>query len=106
VKTLTSDDGTSLLSKIFKVFLSAGDRPLNFSQICEAVKGDTKISALRKEIKGAFNILEVLGVVKCVYNRPTTKLWRLIEPIPFSVLGERAEKIYSNMKQNLDTSMV
>lgn len=101
---MTSDDEISLLSKIFKVFLSAGDRPLNFSQICEAVKGDSKISALRKEIKGAFSILEVLGVVKCVYNRPTTKLWKLRDPIPFNVLGERAEKIFTDIKESLNIS--
>jgi len=98
------DINQSLLFKIFNVFLETPDRPLNFSQICEKVKGDNKISALRKEVKGAFKILELLGVVRCVYNRPTTKLFQLCNPIPFNKLGKKVEDVYKHAiesQQNL-----
>ena len=95
---MSENNGSELLAKIFKVFLSAPDRPLNFSEICEAVKGDNRISAMRKEIKGAFQILEALGIVSCVYNRPTTKLWRLRDPIAFNRIGQRASEIFTSTK--------
>lgn len=95
---------SNLLGKIFKVFMQAPDRPLNFSQICEALKGDNKISALRKEIKGAFELLELLGVVRCVYNRPTTKLFQLCDPPPFNSIGKKVEEIYSKSKEEFPDS--
>jgi hypothetical protein len=102
---MESENQSNLLGKIFRVFLEVPDRPLNFSQICESLKGDNKISALRKEVKGAFEILEFLGVIRCVYNRPTTKLFQLCDPIPISSIGKKIEETYSNTKKNFPNSI-
>ena len=75
----TSNDpkGYVLLKRIVEEFLKDYHRPLNYSQLATALKAN------RQFITGAVNILHELGLLRCIHQRQTNKLFLIDLPLNY-----------------------
>ena len=80
METTTSNDskGYALLKRIIEEFLKDYHRPLNYSQLATALKVN------RQLITGAVNILYGLGLLRCIHQCQTNKLFLIDLPFNYT----------------------
>jgi hypothetical protein len=92
---MTGHNGSDLFFRILKIFKENPEKALNFTQI------STALEAHRREVAGAFKILQELGIVNNVYSRRTAKLFMLKNPLPLKNITDKIQSIYKAVDEEV-----
>ena len=91
--TVKGSKEPDLLKRIIGEFIKDYQRPLNYSQLAMALKVN------RQLITGAINILHELGLLTCIHQRPTNKLFLLHLPFDY---GDAIIRLRQTLAQSYD----
>ncbi len=89
-----------LLERILAVFSRDPEHPLNYSQLSRELKLN------RQLITGTLNILQGIGLIKCVNQCQTNKLFLLNLPLDYKQLIQRIHRVINPQNKNANFDLM